>query len=91
MLLSFESLFSLRKETLKGFLPNVTHYLGNERYCTHKQILFNQTADILLAWFLTSWTLPSAKAKKLLNCKGFTLNLKGIVQPFELGGETTLI
>ncbi len=38
--------------TFKGFLPNVTHYLENERYCTHKQILFNQTADILLAWFL---------------------------------------
>jgi hypothetical protein len=34
MLLSFESLFSLRKETLKGFLPNVLHYLENERYCT---------------------------------------------------------
>ncbi len=60
----------------KGFLPNVTHYLEYERYCcTHKQILFNQTADILLAWFLTSWSVPSAKAKKLLNCKGFKLNL----------------
>jgi hypothetical protein len=22
--------------TFKGFLPNVTHYLENKRYCTHK-------------------------------------------------------